>query len=133
MPVYGTIAAKFNDDGVPGLYQALLKKVDKKAGVSWENQTPVIKRKVSSSKATAIPPERVNYLSEIAETVRRYHRWVDKQSQIARKAWQLKGTLRFLREDKFDEDRKEMIGWLEKKREEIISQMDSGCRKTLKE
>jgi len=36
MPVFGTIAAKFNDDGVTALYQALLEKIKAKTGITWE-------------------------------------------------------------------------------------------------
>jgi len=36
MPAFGTIASKFNDDGVTALYQALLDTVREKTGVNFE-------------------------------------------------------------------------------------------------
>jgi methylmalonyl-CoA mutase len=69
MPVFGTIASKFNDDGVTALYHALLDPDKEKTGVAFESSLPRPEGKTSSSKTIIIPPERTRYLAEIAETV----------------------------------------------------------------
>ena len=94
MPVYGTIAAKFNDDGVTALYHGILDTAKHKLGVEWETRIPRSGQKVSSSKSIIIPSERTRYLSEIAEDVRTYHRETEEQSGLARKAWALKEALK---------------------------------------
>ncbi|MFI0446181.1 fused isobutyryl-CoA mutase/GTPase IcmF [Actinomadura sp. 6N118] len=68
MPVFGTSAATFNDDGVTALYQHLIGLLGIEPGVLPEATT-----KVSTGAAQIIPPARVRYLSGIAETVRGYH------------------------------------------------------------
>jgi methylmalonyl-CoA mutase len=70
MPVFGTIASKFNDDGVTALYHALLDTIKEKTGVAFESGLPRPDTKQSTSKTIIIPPERTRYLAEIAETVR---------------------------------------------------------------
>jgi methylmalonyl-CoA mutase len=89
MPVFGTIASKFNDDGVTALYHALIDTVAAKTGVRFETSLPRPAGKTSSSKTIIIPPERVRYLSEIAETVRGYHRETRQQMQALRRGWHL--------------------------------------------
>ena len=92
MPVFGTIASKFNDDGVTSLYHAVLDKVAEKSGVKFKAGLPKPQTKTSSSKTIIIPPERTRYLSEIADTVRKYHRQTEEQAQNLRKVWHLKET-----------------------------------------
>jgi methylmalonyl-CoA mutase len=97
MPVYGTIASQFNDPGVNQLYLAIIEKINEKAGLSL----------YSSMKFTAeipekifiIPPHRVRYLSEIAETVRNYNKWVEEQSEIAQKLYSLRVTINYLKKE----------------------------------
>jgi len=93
MPVFGTIASKFNDDGITSLYHAILDKVDAKTGVKFKAGLPRPQTKTSSSKTIIIPPERTRYLSEISDTVRKYHKQTDEQAQHLRKVWHLKETL----------------------------------------
>ncbi len=84
MPVYGTSAATFNDDGVTALYHHLR---DLLAGgglaVSEPTLAPVDGR-VSTRAATVVPAQRVRYLADIADTVRGYHRRTDEQVAIVR-------------------------------------------------
>jgi methylmalonyl-CoA mutase len=40
----------------------------------------------------------VRYLSEIAESIEQYDTWVNEQSDIARKLYQLKGAMAILNE-----------------------------------
>ncbi|MGD8882251.1 MAG: methylmalonyl-CoA mutase family protein [Desulfobacterales bacterium] len=93
MPVFGTIASKFNDDGITSLYHAVLDKVAAKTTVKFKASLPRPQTNTSSSKTIIIPPERIRYLSEIADTVRKYHRQTDEQAQNLRKVWHLKETL----------------------------------------
>ena len=93
MPVFGTIAAKFNDDGVTALYHVIIDKVAEKTGVKFKANLPRPRIKTSSSKTIIIPPERNRYLSEIADTVRKYHEQTGGQAQNLRKVWHLKETL----------------------------------------
>ncbi|MCP4163794.1 MAG: methylmalonyl-CoA mutase family protein [Deltaproteobacteria bacterium] len=96
MPVFGTIASKFNDDGVTALYYGLLDVINEKKGISFKSQYERPDTKISSSKTIIIPPDRVRYLAEIAKTVRDYHKETDKQSDALRKKWHLEESLDIL-------------------------------------
>jgi len=93
MPVFGTIASKFNDDGVTALYHAVLDTIQAKIGIKFDSHLPMPETRISSSKTIIIPPERTRYLSEIADTIRDYHRKTDDQSQAVRDFWHLKEAL----------------------------------------
>jgi methylmalonyl-CoA mutase len=96
MPVFGTIASKFNDDGVTALYHALLDKIDGKTGVRFKSNLPRTKSKSSTSKTIIIPPERTRYLSEIADTVRTYHQKTIEQAEKLRSAWHIEEVIKKL-------------------------------------
>lgn len=96
MPVYCTIASKFNDDGVTALYHGIIESVEQKCDIKLAPTTPKPANKFSSSKTIIIPPERTRYLAEISETVRNYHSTTSEQSQKVRKLWHLEETLEML-------------------------------------
>jgi len=83
MPVFGTMAARFNDDGVTALYQAMLPKLVDKGLVVQPGTLPLIAVKHSSAGRAVVPPERARYLADIADTVRAHHRHVGAQAGIA--------------------------------------------------
>jgi len=93
MPVYGTIAARYNDEGVNGLYSGLLECIQKKSGHDFACTIPEDRVAHTSSVRHIIPPDRIRYLGEIAETVREYKRTVQKQADIARRIQQLQAAL----------------------------------------
>src|SRR4029079_13637030 len=84
MPVYGTIASRFNDDGVTALYQALMPVLREKGLVIASSKLPLVCTKQSTRQHAIIAPSRVRYLAEIADTVRKYHVWSSEQSRLAR-------------------------------------------------
>ncbi len=88
-PVYGTIASKFNDDGVTALYHGILEQLASKTSLQLSSSLPIPPQKVSSSKAIVIPSERIRYLSEISDTIRSYHKMSQEQSVAVRKNWHL--------------------------------------------
>ncbi len=96
MPVYGTQASRFNDDGVTALYQGLLPRLVE-SGLNLQPGTlaPVPVR-FSSGKNAIVPPARSRYLAEIADTVRGYHRHVKAQVQLARERQHLQEARRML-------------------------------------
>ncbi|TQK62966.1 methylmalonyl-CoA mutase [Brevibacillus sp. AG162] len=91
VPVYGTIASQFNDPGTNVLFAALMHRIVEKTGVDWSvehlDTTPV-----KIHKTSLIPTERINYLQDIANTVRQYRSYAEEQSLIARKLFQLQGA-----------------------------------------
>ncbi|MEU8269792.1 fused isobutyryl-CoA mutase/GTPase IcmF [Sphaerisporangium sp. NPDC049002] len=89
MPVYGTVAARFNDDGVTALYQALRGLLGEKGLPRSPGLLPGTSVTTSSLGAAIVPPARVRYLAEIAETVREYHRQTARQAEVARRRQQL--------------------------------------------
>lgn len=93
MPVFGTIASRFNDDGVTALYHALLDAIETKTGVALRSKRSRPQSRNSSSKAVIIPPERTRYLAEIADTVRGYHRHTEEQVGALRKEGHLEQAL----------------------------------------
>ena len=94
MPVFGTIAARFNDDGVTALYHAVVEKLGFSTG-----RLPKRASKVSSAVHVVVPAKRSRYLAEIAEAVRGYHQRVDEQTRIARERQQLLAVRGMLRKE----------------------------------
>ncbi|MGN6331911.1 MAG: fused isobutyryl-CoA mutase/GTPase IcmF [Motilibacteraceae bacterium] len=92
MPVFGTSAARFDDDGVTALYQELRGLLAGKGlPVSSGTLRPVEVR-ASSGLSAVVPPSRVRYLAEITETVRGYHQQTEKDAEHARLAQQLRAS-----------------------------------------
>ncbi|MGH8766299.1 MAG: cobalamin-dependent protein, partial [Burkholderiales bacterium] len=89
MPVYGTIASRFNDDGVTALYQGVAARLAQKGLKLSPGILPPVKSKLSSSVNVVVPAKRARYLAEIAEGVRGYHAAALDQSRIARERYSL--------------------------------------------
>ncbi|MEV7045137.1 fused isobutyryl-CoA mutase/GTPase IcmF [Amycolatopsis sp. NPDC051061] len=85
MPVYGTSAAKFNDDGVTALYQHLRGLLAERGLTVSAGTLPKVEGKVSTDASTVIPGNRARYLAEISETVRGYHAKTEAQVAAVRK------------------------------------------------
>ncbi|GAA0943464.1 fused isobutyryl-CoA mutase/GTPase IcmF [Pseudonocardia zijingensis] len=90
MPVFGTSAATFNDDGVTALYHHVRDLLATDGLAVGEGRLRRPDRKTSSEYAAIIPPQRVRYLSEIAETVRGYHADTAKHVDAARRRQHLR-------------------------------------------
>ncbi|GAA4407283.1 methylmalonyl-CoA mutase family protein [Fodinibacter luteus] len=89
MPVFGTSAATFNDDGVTALYQELRGMLaDQGLDVADGALAPVAVRH-SSVLRQVVPPQRVRYLAEIAETVRGFHEDTHRYADAARRVQRL--------------------------------------------
>lgn len=94
LPIIGTIAAQFNDAGVNELFERLMEKIAEKCGVKFHGDIEHHSHtKDTFSQSTIIPPKRIRYLAEIAETISAYDTWVIEQATIATKLYQLEGTL----------------------------------------
>ncbi|QFZ21674.1 fused isobutyryl-CoA mutase/GTPase IcmF [Saccharothrix syringae] len=92
MPVFGTSAATFNDDGVTALYQHLRDELAQRGLPVAEGVLPAVGGKVSTSAATVVPASRARYLAEIAETVRGYHRATETQVDAVRRVAHLRAA-----------------------------------------
>src|SRR6188768_683300 len=90
LPIIGTVASKFNDDGVNYLFEMLLKKIEEKTTISFGKYHFSETAKITQA---IIPSNRVRYFSEISESNRSYDQLVKEQSAIATKLYQLQGVL----------------------------------------
>lgn len=89
MPVFGTIAARYNDAGVTALYHHLRDLLLAKGMPAGPGLLARVQGRTSKAAAAIVPPARVRYLAEIAETVRAYHTETLTQSEAARRLQQL--------------------------------------------
>jgi len=102
MPVFGTMASRFNDDGVTALYQAMKPRLAE-LGLSLDEGTlPVVHTRFSTHQVPIVPAGRSRYLAEIADTVRGYKKLARAQATLAREVQQLRGTARMLKEANAD-------------------------------
>nr|WP_315139500.1 fused isobutyryl-CoA mutase/GTPase IcmF [uncultured Limnohabitans sp.] len=96
MPVFGTMAARFNDDGVTALYQALKTRLAELGMQTTEGRLPVVKVRHSTHQNPVVPSARTRYLAEISDTVRGYKKRAIDQSRLAREIQQLRAAARML-------------------------------------
>jgi methylmalonyl-CoA mutase len=74
MPVFGTMASRFNDDGVSALYQALKVRLAELGLPVKEGRLPLVQTRHSTQQRPIVPGTRVRYLAEISDSVRGYKR-----------------------------------------------------------
>jgi isobutyryl-CoA mutase len=89
MQVFGTMAARFNDDGVTALYHSLLPRLKELGLPLRESQLPLVFTRHSTHQTPIVPPNRTRYLAEISETVRGYKQRAVTQARLARERQQL--------------------------------------------
>jgi methylmalonyl-CoA mutase len=95
LPIIGTMASKFNDEGVNHLFEILLKTIHTKTNTTFGEYHFNETAKVSSA---IIPSNRTRYLSEISETNRTYDTQANEQAAFASKLYQLTGTLEIFKQ-----------------------------------
>jgi methylmalonyl-CoA mutase len=97
LPIFGTIASQFNDPGMNALYRAVMDKLVEKTKIEQLKSNFEVSGGLSE-KVYIIPPDRVRYLAEIVENAHDYQKNVEEQVRIARRMYQLKGTIDLLKE-----------------------------------
>ena len=102
MPVFGTMAARFNDDGVTALYQAMKPRLAELGLTLTDGTLPKAGVRYSTNQTPVVPAARTRYLAEISDTVRGYKKRAIAQGQLAREVQQLQAAAAMLKEGKPD-------------------------------
>ncbi|MGC4367649.1 fused isobutyryl-CoA mutase/GTPase IcmF [Hydrogenophaga sp. R2] len=105
MPVFGTMAARFNDDGVTALYQALRGRLAELGLPLTEGRLRPVGVRHSTNQTPIVPGARTRYLAEIADTVRGYKQRARQQAKLAREIQQLRAAAEMLRVEKPERSR----------------------------
>ena len=100
MPVFGTMASRFNDDGVTALYQALLPRLAGLGMTVTEGSLPIAATRHSTHQVPIVPGARVRYLADIADTVRGYKTHARGEAKLAREIQQLQAAAWMLADEK---------------------------------
>jgi methylmalonyl-CoA mutase len=104
MPVFGTMASRFNDDGVTALYQALKPRLAGLGLSLQDGRLPLVDTRHSTHQTPVVPGARVRYLAEISDAVRGYKARARRQARLARELQQLRETARMLHENDASKD-----------------------------
>ena len=129
MPVYGTVASQFNDQGINQLYKVLIRTIEKTTSPDFSSRFESKDEMID--KIHIIPPSRVRYLAEIAETVRNYNKWTEDQSALAQRLFSLAQTIEAIRNS--DEKMTAQEGKDSINRTGMLLQLDILYEKTAKE
>jgi methylmalonyl-CoA mutase len=89
LPVFGTIASRFNDDGATALYQCLRGLLVEQGLHVEEGRLEPVATRFSTGTTTVVPIERARYLADIASTVRGFHSETERLAGIVRTAQHL--------------------------------------------
>jgi len=95
LPVFGTIASQFGDQGVTALYLELVSRLRDKDSSLPESRLSgrgVAEARVGVRKSP-IPEQRARYLGDIVELVRKEEERISAEVTVARKLFQLEGAL----------------------------------------
>jgi methylmalonyl-CoA mutase len=93
MPVFGTQASRFNDDGVTALYQHLRDLLRTRGLPVIAGRLPAVATRYSTAQQPTVPAQRSRYLADIVETVRGYKKRVRDQARLVREIQQLRASV----------------------------------------
>jgi len=100
MPVFGTMAARFNDDGVTAMYQAMLPCLQQLGLQTSASKLAQVSVRHSTNQTPILPAARSRYLAEISDSIRAYKKRARSQAQLAREIQQLRAAAAMLEIDK---------------------------------
>jgi len=121
MPVFGTIASRFNDDGITAVYQQIYSILQGLGLRALDNHLPSVETRKSTGKTVIVPPERTRYLAEIASTLRDYKTAALQQTGIARERQQLMASKNLLL-DEGQREAADKLNSLIDEREKLLDQ-----------
>jgi methylmalonyl-CoA mutase len=124
LPVFGTVASRFNDSGVNGLYAALCARLSEVGDPQWVCRIPTQQQAIASDSRDIIPAERVHYLAEVVHTVRAYKAKVRVQINVARELDHLRHTRALAVDTSF-------VPWLDERIAEREAKLDGESRRAL--
>ena len=126
MPVFGTTASQFNDDGVNTFFVYLMQKVNElgKRQFYVPDYSDITKQEITY----IVPPERRRYLSEIAETIRNYNKETEEKRKKAQFLYGLDKTISYLQQNNGDT---ETIDKLKAEFKALYDTLDYESRKIL--
>ncbi len=133
LPVFGTMASQFNDPGMNSLFVALIKTIKAKTGADFETKKEMLAS--NAEKSYIIPPDRIRYLAEIAESSQAYNDWVNQQCKIAQQMFQVKGAIGALAEHTPNpsQEGNSLAEGLKDVYQHLEESLDGECRKLLRE
>ncbi|MCP4983810.1 MAG: methylmalonyl-CoA mutase family protein, partial [Gammaproteobacteria bacterium] len=129
MPVFGTIASRFNDDGTTALYQEIMQRLGELGLTAGDGHLPRVVTRKSTARSVIVPSERVRYLAEIAACIRDYHAHTAQQVSLARERQQLRESKRMLAASKPGIDTSELEALIEQRE----TALDRGAGKLLEQ
>jgi isobutyryl-CoA mutase len=129
MPVFGTMASRFNDDGVTALYQAMLPRLSALGLAVSPGALPVAATRHSTHQVAIVPGARMRYLADIADGVRRYKKEALAQSRLAREIQHLRESGRMLAEA--NPDKTNAVGAVAGLADEREARLDPRARRLL--
>ena len=101
-PVFGTVAAHFNDAGTTALYQYLRDALSEHGLALNQPRLRAVTERVSPATSPIIPSTRIRYLAEIADTLRRYHAVTHEQASRLRESAHVTATRSLLAHSHLD-------------------------------
>ncbi len=123
LPIFATVASRFQDPGVNALYHFLLGKLRRPFTGTSLVEDPG--HRVTPPVHGIIPPSRERYLGEIAETVRAYHAWAGEQARLANAVQALEISM----EQLDDHQTRQQLG---QRRDSLEAAMDDRAREWLR-
>ncbi len=106
LPIFGTVASQFNDTGVNLLYLKLIEQLKAKSKADFISTKQL--NVSADEKMVIIPPERVRYLSEIAEIIQKYNTWCNQQANVANQLYSLEQSIKLAEEEELKNGLREL-------------------------
>ena len=122
MPVFGTCAARFDDDGVTALHQHLVQLLAKAGLPPLTARLPRVTTRTSTRIDAVVPRGRERHLADVADAVRAYHAETSRQVGAVRAAREAQATLARL-----DTPDPALVGLAE----QLTRAVDPGARESL--
>jgi methylmalonyl-CoA mutase len=129
LPVMGTIASQFNDEGMNNLFSLIIDLLDQKK--QSETGKNITGPEDLSRKHYIIPTSRIRYLSEITEVVRNYNQWVNRQAQHASNLDAIRKSIKLLK--KSENDNQGIVDRLETEYKKIKKTLDDENYRLIRE
>ena len=128
MPVYPTMASRFNNAGVTRLYSVIVGHLRREHGCSRVSGLAL--EEPGASPVPVIEPRRQRYLGEIVDACRRYREWAARQMEAARK-WGHAAGVRAQVSEWAPEDAEELGPRVQQMAEHWWDRLDVRCRRIL--